>query len=292
MQDAAEPIVLAVAPNGARRGKADHPALPLAAAETAAAARACMEAGAAMLHLHLRDREGRHLLDAGAYRDACRTIRAAVGEDMLLQLTTEAAGRYEPAQQVALLRALRPAFGRGQPSDRPLFVSLGLREVDGALRAEGLTETALAALFADAAADGIKLQTILYDRGDLRRFLDLHGRGLFPDPRPALLFVLGRYAADGQSRAEALLPFLAEALPEGASWMVCAFGARESACALAAASLGGHARLGFENNLLLADGSPAPDNAALVTQLAAALPLAGRRPATAPEARSLLALDG
>lgn len=295
MQQEAEPIVLAVAPNGARRGRNDHPALPLTTDEIAATARACAEAGAAMLHLHVRDAAGRHLLDLDAYAAACRAVRQAAGQALLLQLTTEAAGRYGPAEQAALLRGMRRALGPVL-GDGPLFASLGLREVDGALRDGGLDEAALARLFADAAADGIRLQVILYDRADLQRYLQLRARGLVADPRPALLFVLGRYAADGQSRPDALLPFLTEtiapaaALPPGWSWMVCAFGARESACALAAAALGGHARLGFENNLLLSDGRTAPDNAALVAQLAAALPLAGRRPADAAEAARILGL--
>lgn len=281
------PIVLAVAPNGARRGRADHPALPLTTVDLAATAAACQAAGAAMLHLHLRDSQGRHLLDAGAYRAAARAIADRTGDGLLLQLTAEAAGRYRPADQQALLQLLPAAF-----DGAPLFVSLGLREVDAALRPDGLPEDSLATLFRDAALAGIKLQVILYDAADLRRYLELRDRGLIDDPRPAMLFVLGRHAGDGQSRPTDLLPFLTLPLPAGSSWMVCAFGRQEGACGLTAAALCGHARLGFENNLHLADGRDAPDNAALVAQLSAGLALAGRRPATAAEARKILGLPG
>ena len=61
-------IAIAVAPNGGRKTKADHPALPLTPAELAATAAECLEAGAAMIHVHVRDANGRHLLDADAYR--------------------------------------------------------------------------------------------------------------------------------------------------------------------------------------------------------------------------------
>src|SRR6056297_517416 len=71
---------LMVAPNGARRGKADHPALPVTLPEIVETARACFSAGADGLHLHLRDGEGRHLLDAGAYREALAELRRAVPE--------------------------------------------------------------------------------------------------------------------------------------------------------------------------------------------------------------------
>jgi uncharacterized protein (DUF849 family) len=69
--------------------------------------------------------------------------------------------------------------------------------------------------------------------------------------------------------------------------MLCAFGPREAAAGLAAAALGGHARVGFENNLQLPDGALAPDNSALVAAVAAALPATGRRVATPAEARAL-----
>lgn len=64
---------------------------------------------------------------------------------------------------------------------------------------------------------------------------------------------------------------------------------REGACAALAAALGGHARVGFENNLTLSDGTPAPDNAALVAPAAAAARLIGRPLADADAARALMA---
>ena len=90
--------VLMVAPNGARRTKADHPALPVSVAETVEAALACHEAGAGGLHAHVRDRQGAHVLDAGLYREliAEMGLRAPA---MAVQITTEAVGRYSPAEQ-------------------------------------------------------------------------------------------------------------------------------------------------------------------------------------------------
>jgi 3-keto-5-aminohexanoate cleavage enzyme len=67
------------------------------------------------------------------------------------------------------------------------------------------------------------------------------------------------------------------------------FGVLESACVLTAAGLGGHVRVGFENNLWLADGSLAESNADLVTQARKALPLLGCRPANIEATRALLA---
>jgi uncharacterized protein (DUF849 family) len=88
------PAVICVAPNGARRTPADHAALPVTPSQIAREANACAEAGASVIHLHVRDDAGRHSLDAQRYRDAMGAIRQAVGERLLVQATTEAVGIY------------------------------------------------------------------------------------------------------------------------------------------------------------------------------------------------------
>ena len=267
--DVPSPCLIMVAPNGARRGKADHPALPITPAELATTAAACLEAGAAAIHLHVRDRDGAHSLDVDAYRAALGAIRDAVGDRMVCQVTTEAVGRYAPAEQMAMVRELRPEA-----------VSLAVRE----LVPDCASEPEAGRFFAWLAAERIRPQFILYDDADVRRFNDLKARGVVPGESAFLLFVLGRYAADQQSQPRELLPFLA-ALDPRDRWAVCAFGRRESVCALTAAALGGHSRVGFENNLHLASGETAPDNAALVAEAAAASERVGRRVADADAAR-------
>jgi uncharacterized protein (DUF849 family) len=81
------------------------------------------------------------------------------------------------------------------------------------------------------------------------------------------------------------LPFLAPGLPRFRHWSVCAFGARETACVAAGALLGGHVRVGFENNLFMPDGSQARDNAELVAAAAAAMGACGLRTAAAEDLR-------
>jgi 3-keto-5-aminohexanoate cleavage enzyme len=83
-------------------------------------------------------------------------------------------------------------------------------------------------------------------------------------------------------------------MPRFPSWSVCAFGRRETACVTAAALLGGHARVGFENNLSLPDGARAASNADLVGAAANALEAVGLGPQTADGLREEIAagLDG
>jgi uncharacterized protein (DUF849 family) len=262
-------LIVTVAPNGAYKQHADHVALPLTAAELAATAKRCLDAGAAMLHLHIRDAQGRHSLDVPGYREALRVLRAAVGDAMVLQVTSEAAKVYSAPAQIAMVRELRPEA-----------VSVGLRELDQ----PAVGEQGLASFFAWLQAERVMTQVILYDLADLQRWRSLRRAGLIPDAPWFLLFVLGRYSAGQTSSPHDLLPFV-QAHEGLEPWAVCAFGAAEHACMTAAAALGGHVRVGFENNLYLKNGALAPDNAALVAQVAQMAEALGRPLATAQQLR-------
>lgn len=253
------PVVLAVAPNGARRSQKDHPALPLTALELAHCAADCAAAGAAMLHLHVRDGRGRHSLAPRLYRDALREVRAAVGERLLLQVTSEAAGRYRAEEQMALMRSLSPPC-----------LSCGLREVV----AGPASYDRAAAFFRDLREGGSLLQIILYSPEEVLWYEELCDAGVFAGERHFLLFVLGSYGGAAEE-ALPLASYLA-ALKRPSPWMACAFGPTEHRMVAEAARLGGHVRVGFENNLHLADGRLAPDNAALVASAAAIAGAEGR----------------
>jgi len=184
-------------------------------------------------------------------------------------VTSEAAGVYQAPAQIAMIQALQPEA-----------VSIGLREVDK----PEIGEAGLARFFEGLAQGGTMTQVILYDAADVRRWQDLKSKGVIPDAPWFLLFVLGRYTTGQRSDPRDLLAFLA-AHDGTEPWAICAFGATENTCITAAAALGGHARVGFENNLLCKDGSTAPDNAALVRQAADAARVLNRPLATADDIR-------
>lgn len=249
---------LMVAPNGARKTRADHPALPITPAELADTARACEAAGATALHLHVRDSEGRHTLDAGAYRAALDAVRAVSG--LRLQITTEAAGIFDVAAQIDCLRAgLAPE------------ASVALREIERA-------PARLAEAYRVAEAAGTRVQHILYAPEDLTRLIAHLDAGTIPATYDSVLFVLGRYSAGQLSAPEDLDPFLDTLGQTPLTWAVCAFGPREQACLLHALYRGGNVRIGFENNHTAPDGAPFEDNAAAVTSLVAAAAKAGFHP--------------
>ncbi|WP_225248015.1 3-keto-5-aminohexanoate cleavage protein [Mesorhizobium sp. J8] len=243
------PVAIAVAPNGGRRTKADHPALPMTPAELARSAAECLEAGASMIHLHVRDRHGQHILDPDAYRAAILAVRQAVGDAMVVQITSESLGAYEAGKQMDVVRQTKPEA-----------VSLALRELVPGRDAE----SDFAAFLAWLKRESIAPQIILYEPGEALYLFDMHRRGLIPWDHIPVLLVLGRYTASQQSAPNDLLPFLSPGIPRFRSFMVCAFGRDEAACVCAGALFGGDVRVGFENNLLLPDGSMAASNAVLV----------------------------
>ena len=248
-------VAVAVAPNGARRSKADHPALPTTPAELARTASECLEAGAAMIHLHVRDRDSRHLLDVEAYRAAMEAIRAAVGDRLVVQVTSEAVGVYSATEQMSVIKALRPEA-----------VSLALSELAPAPSAEPEFLRFLSWMRSERIAP----QIILYTPDEAVRLSKMRERGL-PFPDLPVLYVLGRYTSGQIAQARDLLPFLAEEMPRFRHWMTCAFGRYETACVTAGALFGGHVRVGFENNLARPDGTIARSNAELVVAVATAL---------------------
>lgn len=244
-----------VAPNGARRIKADHPRLPMFPEEIVATATACFAAGAGAIHLHVRDADGQHVLDAKRYSRVIEMIGVAV-PGMLVQVTTEAVGIYKPSEQMALVRDLRP-----------YAISAAIRE----LVPDADAEVAAADFYAWCAGRDIAVQHILYDAGDVRVLAGLIARGVVPQADLSVLYVLGRYSVGQESSAGDLRPFLeaASALPVQADWMVCAFGRGETEALSAALAAGGKVRVGFENSLWNADGSVAASNEERVEAIAA-----------------------
>ena len=245
-------------------------ALPTTPAGIADCAVALLEQGVSVLHLHVRDSDGRHSLDAGHYRAAIAALRGAVGQRLVVQITTEAVGRYSTAEQLEVVRTVRPEA-----------VSLALREV--------VPDASAEREFADFCTwmrkEAIWPQYILYSPADVQRFDRLRLRGVFADERPFCLFVVGAYGAR-HGGVDDLSALVSAADCGSFPWAACCFGPQENGVMLAAAERGGHVRLGFENNIVLSDGTPASDNADLIAQFCETARHLNRTPASADEIRA------
>ncbi|MDA9957228.1 3-keto-5-aminohexanoate cleavage protein, partial [Candidatus Pelagibacter sp.] len=148
---------LMVAPNGARKVKKDHPAVPLTISETVVTAKSCYEAGAGAIHLHVRDKDGQHVLDAGLYKEALNELEHQVPK-MHIQVTTEAIGKYSPADMRKLAYDVTPpgtSIGTSEliPSRKPEEEDIKLYKY--------LTEA------------GTKIQHILYKPEDIDLLIEL-----------------------------------------------------------------------------------------------------------------------
>ena len=259
------------APNGARRNRRDHARLPITQAELADCAEAILDAGASMMHVHVRDDAGGHSLDADRYRAAIAAIRERVGDKLVIQVTTEACGIYKPDQQMSMVRELRPES-----------VSVAMRE----LCPDDAAETVAAAFYRWMIDNGVLPQHILYAAEDVLRFEALRGKGVIPETRPFALFVLGRYAENLTGDVAELESFT-DAVSDDVVWAVCCFGSTEHQAVLSAVKQGGHARVGFENNLQLPGGGQADGNDDLVRLATDAAIGHGLQIATADDVRKI-----
>lgn len=266
------PFIVMSAPNGARRGKADHPSIPLSPGELAENAKEILDSGASILHMHVRDESGQHTLDSGRYRDAISAVRDQVGNELVIQLTTEACGIYSAEQQMAVVKELQPEA-----------VSIALRELvpnrDDISDADRFFEW--------LKSNDVMPQYILYSQDEVKWFEDLRRRGIFHDELPFVLFVLGRYGTSDYGDPGNIENYVQALGDERIPWAVCCFGPKEDKASQYAAVAGGHSRVGFENNMLMPDGSEASDNAALVSLAAGHATPAGRQIATADQVRAL-----
>lgn len=241
-----------VAPNGARKTKADHPAVPITICDLIETANSCWEAGARALHAHVRDSEQKHVLDAGMYRELLSELSLAL-PDLYVQITTEAVGRYSAEVQRQLVYDVCPTAA-----------SFAVREMvsDGDLEASKR-------LYFWALDTEIDIQHILYAPEDVSLFAELQSQGVIPQSKSQLMLVLGRYSETLQSSPSDLDPFLEhlKSYDIDADWAVCAFGNAETVCLEKALIAGGKARVGFENSLWNRDGSMAKDNAERVREI-------------------------
>ena len=236
---------LMVAPNGARRTTRDHPRLPVTAMTLAETAGACQAAGATSIHVHVRDGQERHSLDAGRYREATAAI-AETAPGLGIQITTESAGVFHAADQLACLTDLQPKAA-----------SIAIREM-------ATDPTVATAVYAFAEEAEIEVQHITYGPSCLQQMQAWREAGVIRPSQNRVLFVLGQYAPPKDAVPGDLESFVST-LGRG-DWKrsVCAFGGEEHSCLQAAVSLGFGARIGFENSICDRNGVQHRDNAASI----------------------------
>jgi uncharacterized protein (DUF849 family) len=268
-------VVLTAALTGPIATKADNPALPTTPEEIATAARGAWEAGAAVVHVHLRDGAGKPTADletarrtVGLIEEACPAL-IQVSTGVGLEVSYEERCRLvEVRPRMATLNVCSMSFGSGEFRNPP----------DGVRR--------LAARMREL---GVKPELEVYDTGHLDVALALHAEGLLEEPLQfsIVMGVRGGMAAD----PDQLIAFVRR-LPPGSIWQVIAIGRWNLPMTAIGLAMGGNARTGMEDTLVLRKGMPVSSNAELVARLANVARALELEPISVAAAEQALALPG
>lgn len=266
-------LVITAALTGAEVTREQHPGIPFSPEEVAQAAWECAQAGAAIVHVHARRPDGSSTQEAAAYRAIIEAVRARC--DVVVQVSTGGAVGMSAEERLAPV-TLRPEMAT---------LSLGSVNFGGDvfMNAPADIETFARAM----AAHGVTPELEVFDAGMMATAQRLMRKGLVAST-PHFDFVLGVPGAM-PGTPEALM-YLRSQLPPGCTWTVAGIGAAQLTLGAMAIPLGGHVRVGFEDNLYFRKGELAASNAQLVRRIADIGRLLDRPPATPDEARALLGL--
>ena len=265
--------LITVAPTGAESAKADVPNLPVTLEELLESARACEAAGASVIHIHIRDEAARPTLDPGRLRETVATVREQT--DLIVQLSTGGAVTDPYELRLQVLDA------------EPDACSLTCGTVNFGDDVFLNSRPFMAELYQRTQAMQIVPEFELFDLGHvaaLRRLLDDYGPPYGGHVHCDL--VMG-VPGGMPGTVEALVTAVA-ALPEGSTWSATGVGRSTLPVALAALAAGGHLRVGMEDTVNFAKGTPVRDNAQLVERAAQLAVLAQRPPLSTAQARALL----
>jgi uncharacterized protein (DUF849 family) len=265
--------LISVAPTGAETDKSDAPSLPVTVEELVATARACEAAGAAVIHVHVRDAETRPTLDLGYVRAALDAVREAT--DLIVQVSTGGAVTDSEADRLAVLEA------------GPDAASLTCGTVNFGADVFMNRWEFMERLYLDMRDREIVPEFELFDLGHvaaMTRLLDRHGAPYGDHVHCDL--VMG--VPGGMPGTVQALVSCVNALPAGATFSATGVGRTTLPVMLAALSAGGHLRVGMEDTLTFGPGEPVRDNEQLVVRAAGFARHAQRPPMSTDEARAML----
>jgi 3-keto-5-aminohexanoate cleavage enzyme len=267
------PAVLTTALTGPLATKTENAALPVTPEEIAAAAKEAHAAGAAVVHVHLRDADQRPTADleiarrtVGLIDESCPALvqlSTGVGLGVALE---ERSKLVEVKPRMATLNVCSMTFGNGEFSNPPD----GVRKL--AYRMGEL---------------GVKPELELYDAGHLEMALALHAEGLLQEP---LQFSLVMGVLGGMPATPATLVALIDRMPAGSVWQVIGIARHNLPMTAIGLAMGGNARTGMEDTLMIRRGQPTTGNGELTERLATTANALDRPPATVEQAIERLQL--
>ncbi len=267
-------LIITAAICGAEGTKQDNPNLPITPLELAREAKLAYEAGASIIHLHVRDEKGEPTQCGKTFDKTIKLIREKCPDVIIQPSTGGAVGmtkeeRKQPLDldvEMATLTTGTVNFGDGVFYNSPEYIEY------------------FASIMQD---NNIKPEIEVFEVGMINNALNLLKRGLIEAPLH-FDFVMG--VPGGIPGTIKNLTLLVETVPEGSTWTVAGIGRSELPLAAAAIIMGGHVRVGFEDNLYYRYKQLAKSNAELVSRVVRLAKELEREIASPHEAREILGL--
>ena len=276
-------VIITAALTGGLHDKSVNPALPEQPGEIAEAAAGARAAGAAIVHLHARDPDGRPTGDAAIYREIHRLIRSRC--DVIIQDTTGGGPNLSVAERIGAVIEAGPEMAslnmgtlvrtRSPGPERNTIFRNTTDDIEAFARA--LLE------------QGIKPEMEVYSHSMLREVENLISEGLV-EPPYWINLVLGMAHQGAEPATAKNLISLVDFLPPGTLFNVTAVGRAQLPMTTLSVLLGGNARVGMEDNTYYRRGEPARSNAQLVERSVRIIRELGLEPASPDEAREMLGL--
>ncbi len=270
-----EPVILTAAIVGAELTRAQTPYLPLKPSEVADEAARCREAGAAVIHLHVRTDEGQNTQSSERFAEVIDAIRRKC--DCVVQTSTGGAVGMSVEQRAGPLAC------------RPEMATLNCGTINFGDDVFVNSRADIRALAAKIRTAGAVPELECYEVGHIEEALALAKEGAIGSPMH-FQFVLGIKGAIG-AREDAIV-YMRSLIPKDATWGVAAVGRAQQPMTEFAMRLGGHARVGLEDNIYVSRGVLAEGSAPLVARAAAYAVSIGREPADPSRARAILGVAG
>jgi uncharacterized protein (DUF849 family) len=285
-------ITCAVTGNLTQPGQTPH--LPITPAQVAESALGAAEAGAAVVHIHVRHPDtGAPSMEIAHYREAIERIRAR-NETLILNLTSGPGGRFVPSEDEP--RIAGPGTTLARPEARvehikqlrPEICTLDLNTMNSGKEVVINTPRNVRKMAAVIAAAGVKPEIELFDSGDVELMKDMLADGSLEGPILCSLVMGVRYGF--QPSAETVI-YARNLLPPDSQFTAIGIGRWMFPAVAQSYLAGGHVRVGLEDGIYLSKGTLAPSNAALVQKARRIVEDLGGEVASAEEARSILGLQ-
>ncbi|NLY71963.1 MAG: 3-keto-5-aminohexanoate cleavage protein [Clostridiales bacterium] len=275
MSDLSNKVILTVAPTGAWPQKSDTPYIPITPEEIADDVYKCWEAGASVAHIHVRDDEGKASMDFEKFEKTVKLIRERC--DIVLNLTTSGGLGLTDEIRMKPFVELRPEMASYDCGSMNWLHTSVFENSPRFLEKLGLKMQEC----------DVKPEIEVFDAGMVYNALYYLKKGVLKPPLH-FQFVLG--AAGGMTATVENLVFLKSLIPEDATWGALGIGKGHLPILYTTLALGGHVRVGMEDNIFYAPKQLAKSNAEFVERTKRIVAEMGKEIATPDEARKILYL--